>query len=72
MSFFAKVPGGVEFAAIMLGLVVVQIFLGIFGHESAFVGALHVLNAFLLLGSAVSPPGSPGRPASDDADHRSR
>ncbi len=30
----------------------VQVFLGLFGHESAYIGALHGLNAFILFGSA--------------------
>jgi hypothetical protein len=52
VAFFAKVPGGVKWAAIVLGAIVLQVFLGIFGHESAYVGMLHGLNAFVLLGSA--------------------
>ena len=31
----------------------VQVFLGLFGHESAYFGLLHGLNAFILLGSAM-------------------
>ena len=53
VSFFAKVPGGVKVAAIVLGAIVVQVLLGLFGHESAYIGALHGLNAFILFGSAV-------------------
>jgi hypothetical protein len=52
ISFFAKVPGGVKWAGIVLAAIVVQVFLGIFGHESAYVGMLHGLNAFILLASA--------------------
>jgi hypothetical protein len=52
VSFFAKVAGGVKWAAIVFGAIVLQVFLGIFGHESAYVGALHGLNAFLLLAAA--------------------
>jgi hypothetical protein len=52
LSFFAKLPGGVKWAGIVLGAIVVQVFLGVFGHESAYIGALHGLNAFILLGSA--------------------
>jgi hypothetical protein len=52
VSFFAKVPGGVKWAAIVFGAIVLQVFLGIFGHESAYVGMLHGLNAFIVLGSA--------------------
>ena len=53
VSFFAKLPGGVRVAAIVLAAIVVQVFLGIFGHESAYIGMLHGLNAFILFGSAV-------------------
>ncbi len=53
LSFFAKIPGGVKVAGIVLAATVVQVLLGIFGHESAYVGALHGLNAFILFGSAM-------------------
>ena len=46
ISLFAKVPGGVRQALIIFGLIVLQVFLGIFAHEVPFVIALHVLNAF--------------------------
>jgi uncharacterized sodium:solute symporter family permease YidK len=54
VSFFAKVPGGVQKAAILLGLVALQVFLGIFSHEIPFVIVLHVLNAFASLGMAIA------------------
>ncbi len=54
VSFFAKVPGGVQKAAILVGLVVLQVFLGIFSHEIPFVIVLHVLNAFAILGIAIA------------------
>ena len=53
VSFFAKVPGGVQKAAILFGLVVLQVFLGIFSHSMPFVIVLHVLNAFAILGMAL-------------------
>ena len=53
VSFFAKVPGGVRKAAILLLLVAVQVFLGIFSHEIPFVIVLHALNAFAILGIAI-------------------
>jgi hypothetical protein len=52
VSFFAKVPGGVKWAGIVLAAIVVQVTLGIFGHVVAYIGMLHGLNAFLLLASA--------------------
>ena len=48
VSFFAKVPGGVKRAAVLFGLVALQIFLGIFAHSVPFVIVLHVLNAFAI------------------------
>lgn len=53
VSFFAKVPGGVQKAAILLGLVALQVFLGIFSHSVPYVVVLHVLNAFAILGIAL-------------------
>ena len=53
VSFFAKIPKGVAFAFGVLGLVVLQVFLGLFGHEFAVLGGLHGVNALLLFGAAV-------------------
>jgi heme A synthase len=53
ISFFAKTPGGVKWAAIVLGLVVLQVFLGIFGHETPYAGLLHGLNALILFSVAL-------------------
>ena len=54
VSFFAKVPGGIQKAAILFGLVALQVFLGIFSHEIPGVILLHVLNAFAILGLALT------------------
>ena len=53
ISFFAKIPGGVKWAAIVFGLVVLQVALGIFGHETAYSGLLHGLNALILFAVAI-------------------
>jgi heme A synthase len=53
VSFFAKVPGGIKWAAGVLALVVLQVTLGIFGHELALSGALHGVNALVLFSTAV-------------------
>jgi hypothetical protein len=56
VSFFAKVPGGVKWAAIIVGLVILQVIvLPILSREvgSGF-GALHGLNAMILLGTAIN------------------
>ena len=52
VSPFAKVPGGVRWAAAVLGLIVVQVLLGMFAHELTSLGILHGLNAFLLFSAA--------------------
>ena len=53
VSFFAKVPGGVGRAALVLGLVILQVALGIFGHEIPALGGLHGINALILFGAAI-------------------
>ena len=52
VSFFAKVPGGVKWAAITLLLVVLQVTLGIFGHETPYARMLHGVNALVLFTTA--------------------
>ncbi len=53
VSFFAKVPGGVKWAGLVLLFVVIQVALGLFGHEIPILGGLHGLNALILFGLAV-------------------
>jgi hypothetical protein len=53
VSFFAKVPQGIAYAFGVLGLIVLQVFLGLFGHEVSALGALHGLNAFILFSVAI-------------------
>jgi hypothetical protein len=54
VSFFAKVPGAIRNAAILFGMVALQIFLGIFSHVVPFVVVLHVLNGFGILAMAIT------------------
>ncbi len=54
VSFFAKVPRGIPMAALVLGLVVLQVTLGIFGHETPYAGMLHGVNALILMGAAIT------------------
>jgi Family of unknown function (DUF6220) len=56
-SFFARIPGGVRWAVLVFVLVVVQVNLGMFGHEVPAVGALHGLNALALFGAAIYTAG---------------
>jgi len=54
ISFFARVPGGIAWAGLVLLLVAIQITLGLAGHSIPFLGALHGLNALLLLGASLN------------------
>ncbi len=52
VSFFAPVPGGVKWAALVLGAVVLQIVLAFASYSVAGLGALHGLNALAVAGLA--------------------
>ena len=52
-SFFARIPGGVLWAALVLATVVVQVLLGIFGHGTPVLGMVHGAVAFVLFTFAV-------------------
>lgn len=53
-SFFAKIPGGIVWALITLGTVIVQVALGLFAHEVPALGILHGIVALALLGVALN------------------
>jgi hypothetical protein len=53
VSFFAKVPGGVVAALLVLLDTVVQVVLAFVAFGAPEIGALHGLNAFLLFGLAM-------------------
>jgi hypothetical protein len=48
VSFFAKVPGGVKWAGLVLGIAVLQYVLAFISFGIPAVGALHGLNALVL------------------------
>lgn len=52
LSFFAKIRGGVKLAGIVVGLVVLQIVLGLMSFPAPWLGLLHGINAFVLAGAA--------------------
>jgi heme A synthase len=52
-SFFARVPRGVRWALIVLGLVVVQVMLGFSAADVPALGAVHGTNALLLFTAAL-------------------
>ncbi len=53
VAFFAKVNRGVQWAALLLVLIIVQIVLGMLGSAVPFVGLLHGLNALAVFVVAV-------------------
>lgn len=53
LSFFAKVPRGVMWAGVALGLTVLQILFAVLGLGLPFLGVLHGANALLIFGVAV-------------------
>jgi hypothetical protein len=53
VSFFAKIPGGIKWAAAVLALTVVQGQLGYLGHDFPVAGAVHGLNALALFAVSV-------------------
>lgn len=66
VSFFAKLPGGIKWAAAVLVLAIVQGQLGYLGHDLPAAGALHGLNALALFWVSViaarRAPAREGRP----------
>jgi hypothetical protein len=54
VSFFAKVPGGVKWAALTFLFVVIQVMLGLFAHSVPALGILHGPNAIIVFGLAVT------------------
>ncbi len=56
ISFFAKIPGGVKWALIVFGVIVVQYALAFLSRSAGIpvLGALHGLNALILFGVAVT------------------
>lgn len=67
VSFFVKAAGAVKFAAIVLLLVALQITLGLLGHGAPILGALHGINAFLIVGAAIAAARRIGGAASTDS-----
>jgi hypothetical protein len=53
VAFFARLPRGVALAGGVVGLVALQVILGMLGHGVPFLGVLHGANALLLFAVAV-------------------
>jgi hypothetical protein len=52
LSFFARIPGGVKWAAITFGVVALQFLFAALSFGAPIVGLLHGANAFVLAGVA--------------------
>lgn len=68
VAFFAHVPGGVKWAAIVLASVAVQVVVAYAGYDAPVVGLIHGLNAFVLFSLAIvaARAAHPGKQAADD------
>jgi hypothetical protein len=53
VAFFAGVPGGVKWAGILVGSVVIQVIAGYSASDAPWVGLIHGLNAFALFSVAL-------------------
>ena len=54
VSFFAKIPRGVPFAAGIVVSIVVQYFSAVIADSAPYVGLIHGLNAFILFSLALA------------------
>lgn len=52
-SFFAKTRGAIKFSLLVVGLVALQVFLGLLGHSTPYGGLLHGANALILFTAAL-------------------
>jgi hypothetical protein len=62
-SFFVRFPGGIKWAAIVFGLVVLQWALAFASFAVAGLGVLHGINALAVLGTAMTAAALAGRAA---------
>ena len=53
VAFFAKVDGGVRRAAVLFGLVILQVVLGIASQDQTWIAPLHALTAFGIFAMAA-------------------
>jgi len=65
IAFFARVPGGVKWAAIVFASVIVQLFAGYSGYDFPWIGLIHGLNAFVLFSMAIFAARAAGQSATE-------
>ncbi|HTJ39526.1 MAG TPA: hypothetical protein VL738_40390 [Dactylosporangium sp.] len=71
-SFFAKVPGGIKFGALVFALVAVQTTLGYAGHGLPVAGLLHGGNALVLFATALYTARRVGRATAEPSAEPAR
>ncbi|WP_018351694.1 hypothetical protein [Longispora albida] len=54
VSFFAHIPGGVKWAAIIFLLIAIQVTLGYMSHGIPLLGMLHGINALAIVGVSIT------------------
>jgi hypothetical protein len=64
-AFFAKIPGGVKWAGITFGLIVLQWVLGMVSSRAPGLGAVHGVNALAILAVAMMAGMRAGRAVRD-------
>lgn len=67
VSFFAKVAGGTRWALYIVGLIVLQVVLGVSQGDVPYLGLLHGANAFAVLVTAVLAARRASGPAAETA-----
>jgi len=71
VSFFAKVPDGVRWAAMILIGIALQVVLGIFGHGIPSLGWVHgILAIFIFAAAVIAARRAEAAPVTADAPHR--
>ena len=65
IAFFARVPGGIRLAAIVVASVVVQLIAGYGGYDAPWVGLIHGLNAFVLFSASIMAARAAANPAAE-------
>lgn len=68
VSFFTRVPRTIMWAAIVVGLVALQVTLGFAAHGLALLALFHGLNALVLFGSALTIASRAWRPVVAPSD----
>ena len=53
VSFRARIPGGSRWAGYIIGLIAIQVVLGLTAEDVPYLILLHALNAFVILGTAL-------------------